>query len=105
LYRLTSASDSGGWSRTFNYDQAGNMWVTNPVGGPWSGSTPTANAFTNNRINGTSYDLSGNQLVVNGDTLAYDAENRQSAAMGLSEPRPRLLPMQSALPDHRQRHL
>ena len=80
LNRLTSASDSGGWSRTFNYDQTGNMWVTNPVGGPWSGSTPTANAFTNNRINGTSYDLSGNQLVVNGDTLAYDAENRQSAA-------------------------
>ena len=80
LNRLTSASDSGGWSRTFNYDQAGNMWVTNPVGGPWSGSTPTTNAFTNNRINGASYDLSGNQLVVNGDTLAYDAENRQSAA-------------------------
>ena len=56
LNRLTSASDSGGWSRTFNYDQAGNMWVTNPVGGPWSGSTPTTNAFTNDRINGASYD-------------------------------------------------
>ena len=105
LKRLTSASDSGGWSRTFNYDQAGNLWVTNAVGGPWSGSTPTTNAFTNNRINGASYDLSGNQLVVNGDTLAYDAENRQSAAIILSEPPPRLLPMQSALPDHRQRHL
>ena len=56
LNRLTSASDSGGWSRTFNYDQTGNMWVTNPVGGPWSGSTPTTNAFTNDRINGASYD-------------------------------------------------
>ena len=80
LNRLTSATDSGGWSRTFNYDQAGNLWVTNPVGGPWSGSTPTTNAFTNNRINGASYDPAGNQLLVNGDTLAYDAENRQSAA-------------------------
>ncbi len=31
----------------------------------------------NNRINGASYDAAGNQLVVNGDTLSYDAENRQ----------------------------
>jgi hypothetical protein len=62
------------------YDPYGNMWVNPTSGGPWSGSTPTSNAFTNNRINGASYDAAGNQTVVNGDTLTYDAENRQSAA-------------------------
>ena len=34
LSRLTSASDSGGWSRTFGYDQWGNMWVTGNSGVP-----------------------------------------------------------------------
>jgi len=75
LNRLTSASDSGGYSRSFGYDAYGNMWVTGASGGPWSGSTPTANNFANNRMNGISYDAAGNQLAVNGDTLTYDAEN------------------------------
>jgi YD repeat-containing protein len=34
----------------------------------------------NNQINGASYDAAGNQLVANGDTLSYDAENRMISA-------------------------
>jgi RHS repeat-associated protein len=75
--RLVGASDSGGWSRSFGYDPFGNMWVTGASGGPWSGTTPTSESvFTaGNQINGNSYDLAGNQTSVNGNTVAYDAEN------------------------------
>jgi RHS repeat-associated protein len=38
---------------------------------------------TQNRITGASYDAAGNQVVVNGDTAVYDAENRQ---VSLTEP-------------------
>ncbi len=34
----------------------------------------------NNRIGGASYDAAGNQTVVNGDSLVYDAENRLTQA-------------------------
>lgn len=75
--RLTSASDSGGWSRGFNYDSYGNMWVGSSGGVPLSGTTPTSDVFNGaNRINGGNYDAAGNQTLVNGDTMAYDAENR-----------------------------
>jgi YD repeat-containing protein len=77
--RLTGVWDSGYW-RTFGYDTWGNMWVTGNGGVPLAGNTPTANVYSGNRIGGASYDAAGNQLVVNGDTLAYDAENRQSSA-------------------------
>ena len=78
--RLTAVSDSG-YSRTFAYDPFGNMWVTQNSGVPLAGNTPTANVFNSqNRINGTNYDLAGNQTSVNGDTMAYDAENRQVSA-------------------------
>ncbi|MGH9584628.1 MAG: hypothetical protein ACRD4O_17035, partial [Bryobacteraceae bacterium] len=40
--RLTSASDSGGWSRNFGYDRYGNMWVTGASGAPLAGNTPTS---------------------------------------------------------------
>lgn len=79
LNRLTSVNDSGGYARTFGYDQWGNMWVAGHSGGPWSGTTPITNVFTNNRMNGVSYDTSGNQLIVNGNALTYDAENRLSS--------------------------
>ncbi len=79
--RLASATDSGGWSRSFQYDTFGNMYVSANSGVPLAGNTPTANVFNaKNQINGTNYDLAGNQTVVNGDTLGYDAENRQSSA-------------------------
>jgi RHS repeat-associated protein len=87
LNRLTSAGDSG-WSRTFSYDAFGNMWVTANSGVPLAGNTPTTDVFNaNNQIAGSSYDTAGNQTLVNGDTLAYDAENRQisSTFAGASE--------------------
>jgi RHS repeat-associated protein len=77
--RLTSVNDTG-YSRSFQYDQYGNMWVTGNSGVPLAGNTPTSNVYTNNRNTTTNYDNAGNQLVVNGDTLSYDAENRQSSA-------------------------
>jgi RHS repeat-associated protein len=89
--RLSSASDSGGWSRAFCYDQNGNMWVTGSSGVPLAGNTPqqvggpcpssTTPYNSNNQIGGANYDAAGNQTVVNGDTLAYDAENRVALAM------------------------
>jgi YD repeat-containing protein len=81
LNRLTSASDSGGWSRNFGYDQYGNMWVTANSGVTLAGNTPTANVFnSHNQLGGASYDAAGNQTVVNGDALTYDAENRVASA-------------------------
>ncbi len=78
--RLNSATDGGGWSRSFGYDAYGNSWVITAAGGPWSGSTPVASTvFTGaNQISGTSYDASGDQLQVNGNTVSYDAENRMT---------------------------
>ncbi len=86
--RLALVSDSGGGSRRFDYDGFGNRWVTDHSGVPLSGTTPTANVYTAaNRIGGASYDAAGNQTVVNGNSLIYDAENRptqasESAALG-----------------------
>lgn len=46
-----------------------------------AGNTPTANVFNGaNQLAGVSYDAAGNQSSVNGDTMTYDAENRQVAA-------------------------
>jgi len=79
--RLTAVTDDGGWWRTFAYDAYGNLWVTGNGGAPLAGNTPTANVYNgNNQIAGTSYDAAGNQLVANGDTLSYDAENRMISA-------------------------
>ena len=74
--RLTGASDSGGWSRAFQYDQYGNMWLASNAGVPLAGNTPTSNVYTgSNQISGGSYDGAGYQTAVNGNTLVYDAEN------------------------------
>jgi RHS repeat-associated protein len=82
LNRLQTASDSGGWSRTYNYDPYGNVWVSG-----WSGLAPqgpTNNVFsplTNRRTDSlAAYDAAGNQTLVGGDTIGYDAENRQVTA-------------------------
>jgi len=80
--RLSTANETAAstqyWSFTFGYDQYGNMWVPT-----WSGSglpAPpiTSNIYTNNFIGtGTSYDSAGNQTLVGGNTLTFDAENHQ----------------------------
>ena len=88
--RLSTASEgSTTWSRTFGYDQYGNMWLAS-----WSPSTlidPTTPASqswinaANNRLTNTSlgivYDNGvpsgpGNLTAINGAAYAYDAENR-----------------------------
>jgi hypothetical protein len=49
------------------------------LGGPRPSATPPYNG--NNRIIGANYDAAGNQTAVNGNTLAYDAENRVMSAL------------------------
>ena len=83
INRLTGVSDSGGYSRTFGYDQYGNLSVTGSNGVPWSGLTPYSgdgsNPFSagNNRLNAGGYDAAGNQTVLGSLQIGYDAENRQ----------------------------
>ena len=80
LNRLTGVTDTG-YSRTFGYDAYGNSWVTANSGVALARNTPTSNVYNgNNRIIGASYDGAGNQTVVNGNALTYDAENRQTSA-------------------------
>ncbi len=84
--RLTTAIDAdntcGGWcwSRSFQYDPFGNMWVSSNTGVPLAGNTPTSNLYNSaNQMSGQTYDAAGNQLSVNGNTAGYDAENRMIA--------------------------
>jgi RHS repeat-associated protein len=75
------------WSRTFDYDQYGNMWVS-AAGGtpgiPLSPLTPQSQSAYNsatNQLVASQYDLSGNQTgdapPGSGNTFTYDAENLQ----------------------------
>ncbi len=61
LNRLSSASDSGGWSRNFAYDRYGNGWVTGWTGQGLSPMAPTSGALYNgnNRIGSSPYDAAG----------------------------------------------
>jgi len=84
--RLAQATDdgggsaSGGWVRTFNYDQYGNMWVVGADGTPVSGLMPTSNDYVNNQISSATYDAAGNEAVMGAYTLTYDGENRQTSS-------------------------
>ena len=83
--RLVSAGETGGvspWSQTYGHDAFGNHWVSNssfalnvltPLGQNWFNQTT-------NRLNGTAYDLSGNQQQLGPFAVTYDAENRMAAA-------------------------
>ena len=83
--RLNSVSDTD-YSRAFCSDAFGNIWVTGYTGIIPAGNTPqmigsvcpggSAPYDANNRINGGRYDAAGNQTLVNGNALLYDAENR-----------------------------
>lgn len=90
--RLASAQESNvtassgpfpiDWSRSFNYDAFGNMWVTNATGITPPGNTPSAASnfqAGNNQLTPAlaSYDAAGNELTADGYQVAYDAENRQ----------------------------
>ncbi len=76
--RLTAASEGSNWTRGFGHDFWGNGWVSAASGIAPAGNTPVSNVFSsaNNRISSASYDAAGNQTVVNGNALTYDAESR-----------------------------
>jgi RHS repeat-associated protein len=82
-----NSSGASNWSRTFNYDPFGNMWVA-----LWAGITPTVNTPLANNYNANnqradlSYDQVGNTLSLQppGTKLTYDAENRQVSENGYS---------------------
>jgi hypothetical protein len=89
--RLKTFAEPDGWSQTYDYDQAGNRWISagdvpTPNQTPWS--QPSFVAGTN-RMNpsvmiGSGYDKAGNQTsmanAVSGtDLMTYDAENRQKS--------------------------
>jgi RHS repeat-associated protein len=80
MNRLSTASDSGGWSRLFNYDAFGNHWVTTPESNTLTvdPQTPTMNVFNSNtnQTNAVSYDGAGNQIAIGPYSAWYDAENR-----------------------------
>jgi RHS repeat-associated protein len=80
--RLSSATDKQGnnteWSQNYSFDPYGNMIVSSYAGIAPPGNTPGVNTlFSNNRIVGGTYDAAGNQTLVNGNTLTYDAEGRE----------------------------
>jgi RHS repeat-associated protein len=88
--RLSNSAETfnGGtlsWSRTFNYDTYGNMWVTNASGIGISNVTPqdvSSYDQMTNRFRNAGYDPSGNQTsdpVANGNQYVYDAENRMTS--------------------------
>jgi RHS repeat-associated protein len=81
--RLTGSSDTGGWSRSFGYDQWSNMYVTTPSASavpPLNVNTPVSSSqynANNQRIDsGQGYDHVGNVNAMNNfSNLTYDAEN------------------------------
>jgi RHS repeat-associated protein len=85
LNRLTSASENGGWSQTYQYDAWGNMWMPTSNGLPVNGAMPTTNVYSANgpgynQNPNVKYDEAGNQKAFGALNLTYDAENRQISA-------------------------
>jgi len=71
------------YSRGFGYDAYGNMWVTSPTGIVPAGNTPQSNVYNgSNRITSGTYNAAGNETIVNGNTITYDAEGRQTSVVG-----------------------
>jgi YD repeat-containing protein len=86
LNRLSSATETGAWTQTYDYDRFGNRAVRNTSYMPQPALTPQSafagdmSAFnaSNNRLIASGYDFAGNQTVDSHNrTFTYDAENRQ----------------------------
>jgi RHS repeat-associated protein len=86
LNRLSSASETGGWTQTYDYDRYGNRavragsYIPNASLTPQSAFAGDLSAFnaSNNRVVASLYDAAGNQTSdAQNRTFAYDAENRQ----------------------------
>jgi RHS repeat-associated protein len=88
LNRLHTATDSGGWARTFDYDRFGNMWVSAGTDVPASTpSTPSWIDAATNRLAPVSgqltYDAAGNLTAYYaGAGSTYDAENHMTTLAG-----------------------
>ncbi len=82
--RLTGVSDTG-YTRNFQYDAFGNMYISgSSVITPQGNAPKVANLYNGyNQFIGGAYDAAGNQTVVNGNTITYDAENREAVVAGL----------------------
>ena len=81
--RLSAVADTS-WSRTFSYDQYGNMSLTSNSNVPLNGLTPYNNGSynpfnpANNRLLEANYDAAGNMSGVGALSFWYDAEGRQT---------------------------
>lgn len=80
--RLTNISDTGGWSRSFAYDQWGNMTESGSVpvlniNAPQGLPSAIYNANNQRTDTGLAYDAAGNVNAMNGfSNITYDAESR-----------------------------
>ncbi len=80
--RLAAAGESGSgtWSRSFGYDQWGNMAVTANSGVPFNGLTPYGSGQYNTKNQLVSglvvYDASGNTTSLSTMRMGYTAENQ-----------------------------
>jgi RHS repeat-associated protein len=86
---VACAASTGNWARTYGYDPWANGWVSNNTGLITNSFTPTASTNFDGAnhllTGGASYSdpsniLTGNQTVIGGYTLTYDAENRVSSS-------------------------
>ena len=77
LNRLATAGEQGGrWGLSFGYDPWGNFLQQNVTAG--SAGMHSYTTAANNRLNGYSYDATGNMLGDGFHAYAYDAESRIS---------------------------
>lgn len=89
LNRLSSATETGAWTQTYDIDRYSNRavragsYIPNPALTPQSANSTDFSAFDqgSNRLNpaimsGVAYDNSGNQTSEPNQTFTYDGENR-----------------------------
>lgn len=97
LNRLSSATETGGWSQTYVYDSFGNRavlagsWVPNSNQTPQTNNTtsvPYNTSTSNNQWTGAQYDPSGNGNVTSDGLntgMLYDAENRLKSSYNTND--------------------
>jgi YD repeat-containing protein len=81
----TATSDPVNYSRGFGYDAFGNMYLSGLSVIPEPTALQAPGLYTsNNQLPSTmaSYDAAGNQTSYGGNTVTYDAENRQILVAG-----------------------
>ena len=80
LNRLMEAREAGGFVRNYEYDQAGNRWVSGSSGLSFAdGHEPTGSSWFNagnNRLNLESYDGAGNLTSFSPYTVSYTGDNQ-----------------------------